>query len=72
MKLHGTLQQNLSAAVRSAQRLHGHPVHVDTLEYWGELLRHARLQMEAGSTSNRQDLEQILVVLETEIADRAS
>ena len=71
MKLHGTLQQNLSAAVRSAQRLRGQPVHEDTLQYWDELRRHARLQMSSGSSPERNDLEQILVVLESEIADRA-
>jgi hypothetical protein len=71
MKLHGTLQQNLSAAVHSAQRLRGRPVHGDTLKYWDELRRHARRQLDSGTLLDRQGLERILIVLDTEMADRA-
>ena len=42
MNLHGSIEDNLSAAIRSVRRLRCHPVHVDTLEYWSELLDHAR------------------------------
>ena len=42
MKIEGTLRANLLAAIASARRLQGRPVHEDTLQYWGELLRHAR------------------------------
>ena len=71
MKLHGTLQQNLAAAVRSAQRLRGHPVHADTLQYWDELLDHARRGLASGAVPERQAVERIMVALETEIADRS-
>ena len=71
MDLHGTLQQNLSAAVRSAQRLRGHPVHLDTLQYWGELIHHARRGLASGALPERQAVEQIMVLLETEIAERS-
>lgn len=42
MELDGTLADNLRAAVESADRLSGHPVHNDTLEFWRELLAYAR------------------------------
>lgn len=40
--LDGTLADNLRAAIVSAERLSGHPVHKDTLEFWRELLAYAR------------------------------
>jgi hypothetical protein len=48
MKLHGTLADNLNAAVRSAERLRGHPVHADTMNFWLELLSLARAQVRSG------------------------
>jgi ribosomal 50S subunit-associated protein YjgA (DUF615 family) len=42
VKIEGTLRANLLAAIASARRLKGEPVHEDTLQYWGELLKHAR------------------------------
>ena len=40
MDLDGTLADNLRAAIVSAERLSGHPVHQDTLGFWRELLSH--------------------------------
>ena len=42
MQLDGSLSSNLRAAVASAERLRGHPVHKDPLALWRELLAHAR------------------------------
>jgi hypothetical protein len=42
VKFEGTLRANLLAAIASARRLRDQPVHEDTLNYWGELLKHAR------------------------------
>ena len=42
IELDGTLADNLRAAILSADRLRGHPVHKDTLEFWHELLAYAR------------------------------
>ena len=42
MELDGTLADNLRAAIASADRLSGHPVHKDTLNFWHELLAYAR------------------------------
>jgi riboflavin synthase alpha subunit len=49
MQLHGTVQTNLEAAVRSARRLRGHPVHGDTLAYWTDLLHQARRKLISAS-----------------------
>ncbi len=71
MKLHGSVQENLVAAVRSARRLRAHPVHGDTLKYWSDLLHHARRELASGR-GERRSLEPLVVELETEIADRVS
>ena len=42
IELDGTLADNLRAAIQSAGRLSGHPVHKDSLEFWQELLAYAR------------------------------
>jgi hypothetical protein len=68
MELAGTLDENLSAAIRSARRLREHPVHVDTLQYWADLLDYARRSAAADSTSLA--IEQLIVQLEYEIAQR--
>jgi hypothetical protein len=49
MKLHGSTEGNLIAAIRSAGRLRGKPVHADTIRYWADLIRHARQELTAGS-----------------------
>jgi len=71
MKLHGNLESNLSAAVRSARRLRGHPVHLDTLSYWGELIRHARSERPPGYPQEGHVLGRLIMDLETEIAERS-
>ena len=69
MELHGSIEDNLVAAVRSARRFRVHPVHADTLNHWGDLLQHARRALESGSGDERS-IEALVVELETEIAAR--
>ena len=69
MKLHGSVQENLAAAVRSARRLRRQPVHADTLKHWDDLLQHARGELESG-TADRQLIEPLVAELKTEIAGR--
>ena len=69
MKLHGSIRDNLVAAVRSARRLRAHPVHADTLRYWDDLLHHARRELAAGP-GERPSVEPLIIELETEIASR--
>ena len=49
IKLHGTVENNLRAALVSARRLRGHPVHPDTIRYWSELLDYARRKARSGN-----------------------
>ena len=42
VELHGTLTENLKAALRSARKLRGQRVHADTLQFWSELVGLAR------------------------------
>jgi molybdate-binding protein len=70
MKLHGSIRENLAAAVRSARRLRGQLVHADTLKHWNDLLHHARAELASG-TGDRQLIEPLVAELETEIAGRS-
>jgi hypothetical protein len=72
MKLHGSVEDNLTAAVRSARRLRGHPVHADTLKYWDELLHHARRERTPGYPQESHVLGRLIIDLETEMAERSS
>jgi hypothetical protein len=42
MQIEGTIRANLIAAIASARRLRGRPVHRDTVKYWRQLLDYAR------------------------------
>jgi len=68
MRLHGTIANNLTSAIQSARRLRGHPVHSDTLEHWSDLLSHARQALAEGS---REPIQNLIVELENQLADRA-
>lgn len=70
MELHGSVQGNLTAAIRSARRLRGHPVHPDTLSHWTDLLHEARRELGAGSAS-ADAISQLIADLESELAERA-
>lgn len=41
MRIEGSIRANLIAAVSSARRLRGRPVHGDTIAYWRRLLDYA-------------------------------
>ena len=42
MRIEGSIRANLLAAIASARRLRGCPVHGDTLSHWRKLVEHAR------------------------------
>ena len=42
MVLHGTLIDNLEAALKSARRYRGKSVYSDTINHWNALLEHSR------------------------------
>jgi len=43
MRIEGSLRSNLIAAVASARRLRGSPIHSDTIDHWRRLLEYGRL-----------------------------
>jgi hypothetical protein len=61
VKIEGTIRANLLAAIASAKRLRGQPVHDDTLDHWRRLIEHAR------TTRSEADL---LGELESELTGR--
>lgn len=65
MDLEGSLAENLKAAIVSATRLRGHPVHKDTINFWNELLTHARLVLRRARVADIAQLEQLIAELET-------
>ena len=70
MELSGTVLENLQAAVTSARRFRGHPVHADTLQFWRDLLGYAR-QVKADHVADEERrIVEALIQLETELADR--
>ena len=71
MKLHGSVEGNLTAAVRSARRLRGHNVHAETLGYWDALLDHARGERPSGYPQEKRVVGRLIIDLETEIAQRS-
>jgi len=70
MKLHGSTEGNLIAAIRSASRLRGKPVHADTIRYWADLIRHARQELTAGFLFPSKALEGLVADLEFEVSRR--
>ena len=70
MKLHGSTEGNLIAAIRSATRRRGKPVHADTVKYWSDLIGHARRELSAGLLSPSKALEGLVADLELELARR--
>ena len=70
MKLHGSTEGNLIAAIRSAGRLRGKPVHADTIRYWADLIRHARQELTAGFLFPSKALEGLVADLEFEVSRR--
>jgi hypothetical protein len=61
VRIEGAIRANLLAAIGSAKRLRGQPVHEDTLAHWRGIAEHARL---SGSEAD------LLGELEAEIAGR--
>ena len=70
MDLHGRIEANLAAAVRSARRLRGHPIHSDTVRHWTALLHEARRRLQDDSGRDTESLQQLVADLETELVGK--
>jgi hypothetical protein len=69
MELHGSITQNLKAAVESSRRLKGHPIHRDTLAFWSDLIREARARRSAGEGIDDREAEEAIAELESVLAN---
>lgn len=69
MELHGTLANNLQAAVESARRHEGHPVHAETVKFWADLLQYAR-SLKAEGREDGRAIEPLMAELDLAIAER--
>jgi hypothetical protein len=67
MKLHGSTEGNLSAALISARRLQGVPVHHDTLRYWSNLVQHADEELSACAALPPEPLTRLTAELRSEL-----
>ena len=67
MEFCGSIHANLRAALQSARRLKGGPVHPDTVEHWAMIVAAAKTPGEALDSYKTREL---LSDLEREIAER--
>ena len=65
MRMEGTLRSNLLAAIASARRLRGRPVHRDTIDYWQRLLAYGQLN---SRQSQCEPVVDLVAKLEHELA----
>jgi hypothetical protein len=70
MLLEGSILANLRGAIASAERLRGKPVHDDTLQFWRDLLAHARTEMRSCEPSEAQALEPLMGQLQSRLNAR--
>lgn len=70
MPLHGKIAANLRAAIRSARRLRGHPVHRDTLQFWSDLLAYAKARKRDFIGGDRAAVEALIARLQGSLVDR--
>ncbi len=69
MHLHGTLADNLQAAVDSSKRHRKHPVHSETVKFWAELLQYAR-SLRAEGHPEALAIDPLLAELDLAVAER--
>jgi hypothetical protein len=68
--LHGTIEQNLISAVRSAKRLRGQQVHRETVEHWKYILGLGERELSAETSSELEGLRTFVAELRTEMVLR--
>ena len=66
MRIEGTVRANLIAAVASARRWRGQPVHKDTVQHWRQLAEHGRL---VDRQPYGEAVEDLVTELENELAN---
>ncbi len=65
LRIEGSVRSNLLAAIASAKRWRGRPVHKDTIEHWRKLLDHSRA---ASRQPFGEPVVDLIAELESELA----
>jgi hypothetical protein len=65
MRIEGSVRSNLLAAVSSARRWKGRPVHQETVDHWRRLLDYGRL---VGRQPCGEAVDDLIAELEVELA----
>jgi hypothetical protein len=68
MEIHGSIAQNIKAAVASSRRLKGHPIHRDTLKFWSDLIAEVRTRRASGELLDDPEVEEAIAELELVLA----
>jgi hypothetical protein len=68
MDLHGTLRDNLQAALKSVSRYRNQAVYTDTRDYWDCLLQHAQTLIDAENMD--RDVPELTRKLALELIER--
>jgi hypothetical protein len=69
VELSGSVSDNLRAAITSARRFRGHPVHRDTLKFWQDLLAYAQTYSRRASSAE-PDMPSLIAQLQEELDAR--
>lgn len=72
MQLHGSTEANLTAAIRSANRLRDRAVHGDTVAFWAALVLHARRELSSCYGLPSDTLVRLVAELQLAIDKRSS
>ncbi len=64
MRIEGSIRSNLLAAIGSARRYRGRPVHKDTADHWRQLIAYGR---HVECQPNGETVGELLTELETEM-----
>lgn len=70
MEISGSIAHNLRCAIQSAKRLRGRQVHADTLQFWRDLVNHARTKCEKSESAHWM-IDELISKLEVEISNTA-
>ena len=68
MEQHGSIAQQLRAAVESTRRLKGHPINRGTLQLWSEVIHEARARRAAGELFDDTEVARLIAELEVALA----
>jgi predicted component of type VI protein secretion system len=72
MQLAGSIIENLKAAIAAAERHQDHPVYEDTIQFWRDLLDHARATRRRTEPADPVVLDELIAHLDSQVSARRS